>query len=71
MGSVCESILNHLDRLIHQLNHLPGRIGEALRSNDFLTQLRPQLANQEEFSFIMFPLLRCGWSSRMNCVVGN
>lgn len=39
------SILKHLDKLIHQLNHLPGRIGEALRSNDFLTQLRPQLAN--------------------------
>ena len=44
-GQRLQSILNHLDRLIHQLNHLPGRIGEALRSNDFLTQLRPQLAN--------------------------
>jgi cell division protein ZapD len=40
-----KAILKHLDRLTHQLNHLPGRIGEPLRTNDFLNQLRPQLAN--------------------------
>ena len=40
-----QSILKHLDQLINQLHHMPGRIGEALRSNDFFNQLRPQLAN--------------------------
>ncbi|MBS0350936.1 MAG: cell division protein ZapD [Proteobacteria bacterium] len=40
-----QSILKHLDQLISQLHHMPGRIGESLRSNDFFNQLRPQLAN--------------------------
>jgi cell division protein ZapD len=38
-------ILNKLDQLITQLHQIPGRIGEALRNNDFFNQLRPQLAN--------------------------
>lgn len=40
-----QSLLAQLDRLISELHHLPGRIGETLRTNDFLNQLRPQLAN--------------------------
>ncbi len=40
-----QSLLQQLDRLINQLHHMSGRIGEVLRGNDFLNQLRPQLAN--------------------------
>lgn len=39
-----QSILKHLDKLTNQLHHMTGRIGEVLRNNDFLNQLRPQLS---------------------------
>ncbi len=39
-----QSILNHLDKLTTQLHHMSGRIGEVLRNNDFLNQLRTQLS---------------------------
>lgn len=40
-----QSILKQLDHLIHQLHRMPGRIGETLRGNDFINQLRTQLPN--------------------------
>lgn len=40
-----KQILKQLDQLISQLHQISGRIGEALRNNDFFNQLRPQLAN--------------------------
>lgn len=40
-----QSLLKQLEQLINQLNRMAGRIGEELRSNDFLNQLRPQLVN--------------------------
>ncbi len=39
-----KQILKQLDLLISQLHKISGRIGEALRNNDFFNQLRPQLA---------------------------
>ncbi len=44
-GKRLQSILTNLDDLIQQLHRMQGRVGDSLRSNEFLNPLRPQLAN--------------------------
>lgn len=52
-----QAILEHLDKLINHLHRLPGRIGEALRNNDFINQLRPQLSNPGGIFLYHVPML--------------
>lgn len=38
-------LLKQLDTLLQRVHQMPARFGESLRSNEFLSQLRPQLAH--------------------------
>ena len=38
-------LLQHVNQLIDQLHHSPGKIGESLRNNPFLNQIRLHLLN--------------------------
>lgn len=60
-----QSLLKHLDQLINQLHRMSGRIGEELRSNDFLNQLRPQLANPGGIFFHHVPIFAL-WLQQSN-----
>lgn len=44
-GKRLQAILTQLDDLIQQLHKMQGRVGDALRANEFLNPLRPQMAN--------------------------
>lgn len=44
-ASKLQELLKHLDQLINQLHHLRGRMGDNLRQNLFLNQIRLHLHN--------------------------